>query len=68
MARKHVSVIRLINALEGSTMSSNLKEAMIQEAFQEGTLRVINDIVEKFHEHPQSHIKIIRVDCCILDV
>ena len=51
-AKKHDSVIPLINALESSTLSRNVKDAAIQQAFYEGATRGIKDIVEKFHEHP----------------
>ena len=51
-AKKHDSVIPLINALESSTLSRNLKDAAIQEAFYQGARRGIKYIVEEFHEHP----------------
>ena len=51
-AKKHDSVIPLIDALESSTLSRNVKDAAIQKAFYEGAKRGIKDIVEKFHEHP----------------
>ena len=51
-AKKHDSVIPLINALESSTLSRNVKDVAIQEAFYEGAGRGIKDIVEEFHEHP----------------
>ena len=52
-AKKHDSVIPLINALEKRQFNGrNLKDVAIREAFYEGALRGIKDIVEEFHEHP----------------
>ena len=52
-AKKHDSVIPLINALEKRQFNGrNLKNVAIQEAFYEGALRGIKYIVEEFHEHP----------------
>ena len=51
-AKKHDSVIPLINALEKRQFNDrNLKDAAIQKAFYEGARRGIKDIVEEFHEH-----------------
>ena len=51
-AKKHDSVIPLINALEKRQFNDrNLKDAAIQKAFYEGARRGTNDIAEEFHEH-----------------
>ena len=49
-AKKHDSVISLINALGKRFNGKNLKNNAIQEAFYEGAKRGIKDIVEKLHE------------------
>ena len=52
-AKKHDSVIPLINALEKRQFNGrNLKNAAIRQAFKIGARRGIKDIVEEFHEHP----------------
>ena len=52
-AKKHGSVISLINALEKRQFNGrNLKNVAIQKAFYEGAWRGIKHIVEEFHEHP----------------
>ena len=52
-AKKHDSVIPLINALEKRLFNGrNLKNAAIQQAFCYGAIRGIKNIVEEFHEHP----------------
>ena len=52
-AKKHDSVIPLINALEKRLFNGrNLKNAAIQQAFYEGAMRGIKYFVEEFHEHP----------------
>ena len=52
-AKKHDSVIPLINALEKRQFNGrNLKNVAIQKHFIEGASRGIKDIVEEFHEHP----------------
>ena len=52
-AKKHDSVIPLINALEKRQFNGrNLKDVAIREAFYQGALRGIKDIVEELHEHP----------------
>ena len=52
-AKKHDSVIPLINALEKRHIEGrNLKDVAIQQAFDEGATRGIKYIVEEFHEHP----------------
>ena len=52
-AKKHASVIPLINALEKRQFNGrNLKDVAIQQAFHQGAKRGIKDIVEEFHEHP----------------
>ena len=52
-AKKHDSVIPLIDALEKRPFKSrNLMDVAIQRAFYEGAKRGIKDIVEEFHEHP----------------
>ena len=52
-AKKHDSVIPLINALEKRQFNGRkLKNVAIQKAFYQGALSGIKDIVEKFHEHP----------------
>ena len=51
-AKKHGSVIPLINALEKRQFNGrNLKNVAIQQAFYEGAERGIKDIVEELHEH-----------------
>jgi hypothetical protein len=51
-AKKHASVIRLINALENREFNGRkLKDAAILKAFDEGARRGIKDIVERLHEH-----------------
>ena len=51
-AKKHDSVIPLIDALEKRQFNGrDLTNAAIQEAFYEGAWRGIKDIVEEFHEH-----------------
>ena len=52
-AKKHDSVIPLINALEKRPFNGRkLKNVAIQWAFYQGAWRGIKDIVEEFHEHP----------------
>ena len=52
-AKKHDSVIPLINALEKRQFNGrSLKNVAIQRAFYQGAWRGIKDIVEEFHEHP----------------
>jgi hypothetical protein len=52
-AKKHASVVPLINALEKRQFKGRtLENAAIQEAFKSGTLRSIKYFVEEFHEHP----------------
>ena len=47
------SVVSLIDALEKIPFNGGeLKDVAIREAFYEGALRGIKDIVEKFHDHP----------------
>jgi len=52
-AKKHDSVIPLINALEKRQFNGRkLNEIAIRRAFYSGVWKGIKDIVEKFHEHP----------------
>ena len=52
-AKKHDSVIPLINALEKRQFNGRkLKNVAIQGAFYEGAWRGIKYFVEEFHEHP----------------
>src|ERR1700722_4924652 len=52
-AKKHDSVIPLINALEKRQFNGRkLKNVAIRQAFGMGASRGIKDIVERFHEHP----------------
>ena len=51
-AKKHDSVIPLINALEKSTLSRNVKVSGIQQAFSQGAIKGIKNIVEELHKHP----------------
>ena len=52
-AKKHDSVIPLINALEKIPFNGRkLKNVAIQRAFYPGAWRGIKYIVEEFHEHP----------------
>ena len=52
-AKKHDSVIPLINALGKRPFNGRkLKDVAIQWAFYQGARRGIKDIVEKLHEHP----------------
>ena len=52
-AKKHDSVIPLINALEKRQFNGRkLKNVAIQRAFYQGASRGIKYIVEEFHEHP----------------
>jgi hypothetical protein len=51
-AKKHASVIHLINALgKRQFKGRKLKDAAIQYAFYEGAWRGIKNIVERLHEH-----------------
>ena len=51
-AKKHDSVIPLINALEKRQFNGrNLKNVAIQRAFYQGAEKGIKYIVEEFHEH-----------------
>ena len=52
-AKKHDSVIPLINALEKIQFNGRrLKNVAIQRAFYQGAWRGIKHFVEEFHEHP----------------
>jgi hypothetical protein len=52
-AKKHDSVIPLIDALEKRTfIGRKLNDIAIRKAFDEGAHRRIKDIVEKLHDHP----------------
>ena len=52
-AKKHDSVIPLINALEKRLFNGrNLKNVAIQWAFHEGAIEGIKYFVEEFYEHP----------------
>jgi hypothetical protein len=52
IAKKHASVIRLIDALENREFNGRkLNDVAIQKAFSEGAWRGIKDIVERLHEH-----------------
>ena len=57
-AKKHDSVIPLINALEKRQFNGrNLKDAAIQHAFYEGAMRGIKYIVEELHDIQQLHLE-----------
>ena len=52
-AKKHASVIPLIDALENRIFRGRkLKNVAILKAFDQGAFRGIKNIVEEFHEHP----------------
>ena len=57
-AKKHGSVVPLINALEKRQFNGRkLNDTAIRQAFRPGAGRGIKDIVEKFHEHSCNYIQ-----------
>jgi hypothetical protein len=67
-AKKHDSVIHLINALGKRKFNGRpLKNVAIQQAFYRGASRGINNIVERLHEHPaithEGYANGLKVSC-----
>ena len=61
-AKKHASVISLINAFGTRTFENkNLKDVAIRSAFHQGTTRNVKSVVEKLHDNPAiTHVEYVN--------